>query len=71
MEDLEKRKTVASANLCRSYLYLGGFITEKQNYQIHDKIKKFIVKNKVYISREQLEAIDFAYNDNPNKDNEL
>lgn len=68
MSDLEKRKTVASANLCRSYLYLGGFITDKQGYQIHEKIKKFIVKNKVYISREQLKAIDFVYNDNPEAD---
>lgn len=68
MEDLEKRKKLAIANSSRMFLYFNNFITEKQNEIIHEKIKRHQDKNKVKISCEQLNSVDYVYNDNPKCD---
>ena len=64
MSDLENRKKVAISNTCRMYLYYNGFVTEKQNDNIHKKVDVFQKKNKVKISLEQLSSVDYVYNDN-------
>lgn len=64
MSDLENRKKLAQANLSRMFLYYNDFITEKQNESIREKINIFKECNDVHISTEQLNSVDYVYNDN-------
>lgn len=68
MNDFEKRKKLAQANLSRMFLYYNDFITEKQNESIREKINIFKECNDVHISTEQLNSVDYVYNDNPIED---
>lgn len=68
MNNFENRKKLALANQSRMFLYYGNFITEAQNRDIHDKLNRFKSKNKIEISREQLNSVECIYNDNPKDD---
>ena len=68
MIDFENRRKLAIANLSRMYLYYNDFITDKQNEKIHEKINNFKESNNVRISSNQLNSVDYVYNDNPKDD---
>lgn len=65
-DSIEKlyRQKLAIATFCRSYLYFYDFISDKENEKIHNKIKKWQDKNKIHITRAQLDNVDVIYNDN-------
>lgn len=60
---MKKRRIVAIACACRSFLYLSDFITEAENDRIHERIRKWLNKNKVTISEKQINSVDFTYKD--------
>lgn len=62
-KNIEKRKCLAISNECRSFLFMYGFITDKENEKIFERIKKFQDKNKIGISRKQLDSVEIIYND--------
>lgn len=62
-KNIEKRKSLAIANECRSFLFMYDFITDKENEKIFKRIKKFQDKNKIGISRKQLDSVEIIYND--------
>lgn len=64
MDNKDKREMLAFSNMCRSYLYMSGFLSDSENEKIHDKISKWQDKNRIAISRAQLNSVGFTYNDN-------
>ena len=50
----EVREEVVRCNRCRSDLYLYGYLNEKENQKIHDKLKKLVDKYQIVLSREDL-----------------
>lgn len=50
----EVREEVIRCNRCRSDLYLYGYLNEKENQKIHDKLKKLVDKYQIVLSREDL-----------------
>lgn len=64
-EDRQKeyRKKLAIIDACRTYLYFKCIITDNENETIFKRIKKYQYKHKIEISREQLDSVDFTYND--------
>lgn len=54
----------------RSILYLNNMITESENDRIHQKIIKFAEKNKIKISRAQIDSVHFTYDDNAKDEEE-
>lgn len=60
---MKNRRLAAIACICRSFLYLNGFITEAENDRIHRKIMKWVDKHKVTLSKEQINSVEFTYKD--------
>lgn len=60
---MKNRRLAAIACICRSFLYLNGFITEAENDRIHGKIRKWLNKKKVILSEKQIHSVDFIYKD--------
>ena len=58
------RRRLAIISTARSILYLNNMITESENDRIHKKIIKFTEKNKIQISRAQIDSVNFTYDDN-------
>lgn len=50
----EIKEEVIRCNRCRSDLYLYGYLNEKENQKIHDKLKKLVDKYQIVLSREDL-----------------
>lgn len=50
----EVKEEVIRCNRCRSDLYLYGYLNEKENQKIHDKLKKLVDKYQIVLSREDL-----------------
>lgn len=59
----EKRETIAIANMCRSFLYMNDFLSDTENEKLHKRISSYQDRNKVSISRKQLDSVDFVYKD--------
>lgn len=55
----ELRSKIAIANACRTFLYFNDFLSDTENDKIHKKISKYQDKNKIAISREQLDSVEF------------
>lgn len=64
MKEIENRKKLAILDLCRSYLFVEGFLTETEALRLHQKILKWKDKNEVKLTRAQLDSANFVYNDN-------
>lgn len=58
------RRRLALIINARFILYLNNMITESENDRIHSKIMKFAEKNKIQISRAQIDSVNFTYDDN-------
>lgn len=54
----------------RSILYFNNMITEAENDRIHKKIAKYAEKNKIGISRAQIDSVQFSYDDNAKNEEE-
>jgi hypothetical protein len=52
-----KKKELIRANFSRSVLYLGGFVTEKENVKIHERLMKFQEKHKIEVTDKDLASI--------------
>lgn len=64
------RRRLAIITTARSVLYLNNMITESENDRIHQKIIKFAEKNKIKISRAQIDSVHFTYDDNAKDEEE-
>ena len=64
------RRRLAIITTARSILYLNNMITESENDHIHQKIIKFAEKNKIKISRAQIDSVHFTYDDNAKDEEE-
>lgn len=64
MKEIENRKKLAILDLCRSCLFVEGFLTETEALRLHQKILKWEDKNEVKLTRAQLYSANFVYNDN-------
>lgn len=60
----EFRREIAIANLCRGWLYINGFLTEREMNNVHKKILKYRDKHNIIISEAQLCSAAFVYDDN-------
>lgn len=58
------RRRLALMVNARSILYLNNMVTESENDRIHSKIMRFAEKNKIQISRAQMDSVNFTYDDN-------
>ena len=67
MDTKERRKLIAIANKCRSFLYLNDFLSDMENEKVHSRISKYQDKYKVSITNKQLDSIDIIYNDDIGK----
>lgn len=67
---MENRRKLAIATFCRSYLKFHGFITLEESERIFSRILKWANKNKISISEEQLDSVDFVYDDNAKAEEE-
>lgn len=66
--EVERRRALAIANACRTYLNLSGFLSEAENNKIHARIIRYRNRNNVRISGAQLSSVDFIYDDNAKED---
>lgn len=57
----QKKQYLASLSFCRSYLRMGGMLTDTVNKQIHEKIRKYQDKNKIEITSEELNKPKIVY----------
>lgn len=64
------RRRLALIINARSILYLNNLITESENDRIHSKIMQFAEKNKIQISRAQIDSVNFTYDDNAKDEEE-
>lgn len=64
------RRRLALIINARSILYLNNMITESENDRIHSKIMQFAEKNKIQISRAQIDSVNFTYDDNAKDEEE-
>jgi len=58
------RRRLALMINARSILHFNNMITESENDRIHSKIMQFAEKNKIQISRAQIDSVNFTYDDN-------
>ena len=64
------RRRLALMINARSILYFNNMITESENDRIHSKIMQFAEKNKIQISRAQIDSVNFTYDDNAKDEEE-
>lgn len=64
----QHRATLAIADACRSVLFLNGFITDKENERVFDKIMKYKNKHRINISANQLQNVFITYKDTEGKE---
>lgn len=64
------RRRLALMINARSILYFNNMITESENNRIHSKIMQFAEKNKIQISRAQIDSVNFTYDDNAKDEEE-
>ena len=64
------RRRLALMINARSILYFNNMITESENDRIHSKIMQFAEKNKIQISRAQIDSVNFTYDDNAKNEEE-
>lgn len=55
--DEANKRTLIRANGSRSTLYLLGFLTEKENQKVFERIQKWQEKKKINITREELMSL--------------
>ena len=48
----EVKEEVIRCNRCRSDLYIYGYLNEKENQKIHDKLIKLMDKYQIFLTRE-------------------
>lgn len=60
----EKRRSLAISNFCKGWLYVNGFLTEKEYLNVHKKLLKYKNKHRIEISEAQLDSVSFTYDDN-------
>lgn len=64
------RRRLALMVNARSILHFNNMITESENDRIHSKIMQFAEKNKIQISRAQIDSVNFTYDDNAKDEEE-
>lgn len=64
------RRRLALMINARSILYFNNMVTESENDRIHSKIMQFAEKNKIQISRAQIDSVNFTYDDNAKDEEE-
>lgn len=64
------RRRLALMINARSILYFNNMITESENDRIHSKTMQFAEKNKIQISRAQIDSVNFTYDDNAKDEEE-
>jgi hypothetical protein len=62
--NMENRRKLAIADLCRGFLHVQGFLTDSENEKVYQRIMKWQDKNEVGITDAQLLSADFIYDDN-------
>lgn len=61
---MRKRRILALACFCRSYLYINGFLSDVENDKVHNRIRKYQDLGRIEISDAQLKSVRIKYNDN-------
>lgn len=61
---MENRRKLAIANLCRGFLHVHGFLADTENEKVHNRILDWQDENEVEITEEQMDSVDFTYDDN-------
>lgn len=64
MTDKERRENLAKADFCRTFLHIHGFLTDKENENVFQRMKKWQNKYKVELTEPQIFSVDMTYNDN-------
>ena len=60
----QNRETLAIAFACRRFLYLNGFLSESESDKVHERMMKYQNRMKIRrISEEQIDSVEFVYND--------
>lgn len=63
MTDKERRENLAKADFCRIFLHVQGFLTDKENEKVFQRMKKWQDKYKVQLTEAQIFSVDMTYND--------
>lgn len=61
MSKQEKKEYLAQLNFCRSFLYLGNMLSDKENGNVHKKIHSYQNRNKIEISPLELRSVEIIY----------
>ena len=64
MNGEKDRELLAKANFCRSFLYITGFMTQREMERVHARIIKWQKRQNVVISEAQLLSVCVSYDDN-------
>ena len=57
----EKKEYLAELNFCRSFLFIGGMLNDKENKNVHKKISSYQNKNRIEISKEEIDSVEIIY----------
>lgn len=64
MTDKERRENIAKAEFCRTFLHINGFLTDKENEKVFQRIVKCMNKYNVLLTTAQILSVDMTYNEN-------
>lgn len=51
------REVISKAVLCRSYLYISGFLTDAEAEKVHGRIRKYQDKHRQNVSNKDIESV--------------
>lgn len=63
IKDKARRENLAKADFCRTFLHVQGFLTDKENEKVFQRMKKWQDKYKVQLTEAQIFSVDMTYND--------
>lgn len=64
MKSKERRENLAKADFCRTFLHIQGFLTDKENEKVFQRMRKWQDRYKVQLTEAQIFSVDMTYNDN-------
>lgn len=64
IKDKARRENLAKADFCRIFLHVQGFLTDKENEKVFQRMKKWQDRYKVQLTEAQILSVDMTYNEN-------
>lgn len=61
IKDKARRENLAKADFCRGFLHVQGFLTDKENEKVFQRMRKWQDRYKVQLTEAQIFSVDMTY----------